>query len=129
MLLYGCSNEGDKILFLGSDHLGRINPFLVLFLSNQLEGQGRFLEGDAFLVSLLCNLGGVVVADLAVQGSYKHKTLVHDLLDGFLVGLDTNNAVLGERLGGIRQKADRLEQVLDQDGLEDVQLEGDELLC
>lgn len=48
--------------------------------------------------------------------------LVHDAVDLLFVGLDTDNAVLGERVGGIRDETNRLDQVLDHDRLEDVEL-------
>lgn len=59
---------------------------------------------------------------MRVEDGGEHERLVEDGLDPLLVGLDADDAVLGEGPGSIREEADRLEQVLDQDGLEDVEL-------
>lgn len=81
-----------------------------------------------------------VVSESSVENGGKHERLVEELVNALLVGLDADNAVLGERAGTcgtnrvsavherivtlrtISKKTDGLEQVLDQDGLEDVEL-------
>lgn len=64
-----------------------------------------------------------VVSHSAVEAGNQHETLVKDLVDLLLVGLDSDNTVLGETPRSVSQQSDALEQVLDQDGLEDVELE------
>lgn len=64
-----------------------------------------------------------VVTQMAVQDGSQHQGFVQQRRDPLLVGLNTDNTVLGEASSAIRQQSDRLQQVLDQDGLEDVQFE------
>lgn len=63
-----------------------------------------------------------VVAEMAVKNGGKHERLVEKGGNALLVGLDADNAVLGEGAGAVGEEADRLEEVLDEDGLEDVEL-------
>lgn len=67
--------------------------------------------------------GRTVVAEPAVEDGREHEALVEELADALLVGLDPDDAMLPERLRAVGQEPDRLEQVLDQDGLEHVELE------
>lgn len=60
---------------------------------------------------------------MAVQDGSQHQGFVQQRRDPLLVGFDTDNTVLGEASSAISQQSDRLQQVLDQDGLEDVQFE------
>lgn len=53
----------------------------------------------------------------------KHKTLIHDFVDGVYVGLNSDDAVLGEGGRGVTKKSGRPENVGDYNGLEDVELE------
>jgi len=106
----------------GSQHKLGANPLLELLLVQQTKGDGSLHQSGALLVGLLGALGGVIVTNVGVQGSDQHQRLVHDGVDLLLVSLNTDDAVLGERDTGIRQQTDRLDGVLDHDGLEDVQL-------
>lgn len=73
-------------------------------------------------MGLLGALGDVVVAEVRVEDGGEHERFVEDPLDRLLVGLDADDAVLGEGAGSIGEEADRLEEVLDEDGFEDVEL-------
>ena len=64
-----------------------------------------------------------VVSHSAVEAGDQHETLVQDLVDPVLVGLDSDDTVLGETPRSVSQQSDALEQVFDQDGLEDVEFE------
>lgn len=64
-----------------------------------------------------------IVTQSAVQAGGQHQTLVHNLLNLIFVRLDTDDAVLGEAPGTIRQESDGLQEVLDENGLENVKLE------
>ena len=63
-----------------------------------------------------------IVTENRVEDGSEHEGLVEDGLDPLLVGLDTDDTVLGEGPGSIREETDGLEEVLDQDRLEDVEL-------
>lgn len=63
-----------------------------------------------------------IVTQSAVQAGSQHQTLVHNLLNLIFVRLDTDDTVLGEAPGTIRQESDGLQEVLDENGLENVKL-------
>lgn len=63
-----------------------------------------------------------IVSKNGVEDGGEHEGLVEDGLDPLLVGLDTDDTVLGERPSSVGEKSDGLEEVLDQDRLEDVEL-------
>lgn len=107
----------------GSQHELRPDLVVELFRSELAEGKGGFLEGKALLVSLLGDGSDVIVTQSAVQAGSQHQTLVHNLLNPVLVRLDTDDTVLGETPGTIRQESDRLQEVLDENGFENVQFE------
>ncbi len=106
-----------------SQHELRADPLLELLVVQKTEGDGGLLQGGALLVGLLGALGCVVVTNVGVQGGHQHQRLVHDGVDLLLVSLNANDAVLGEGDAGVREEANRLDRVLDHDGLEDVQLD------
>jgi hypothetical protein len=74
-------------------------------------------------VRLLGDLGGLVVADLGVERGHQHERLVEVLAGALGVGLDADDAVVDEAVGGVAEEARRLQQVVDHDRLEHVELE------
>eukprot|EP01136_Pigoraptor_vietnamica_P003255 Opistho-1_new@32269 len=93
-----------------------------LLLREQLEAERGFLERQAFLVRELGGLGGSIVANLGVECGDEHERLVHNGVEALAVGLDADNAVLRERARRIAEEANGTEDVVDDDGLEDVKL-------
>ena len=81
------------------------------------------LQRRALLVRVLGDLGRVVVADLAVERGHQHQRLVDQLLDPRPVGLDAHRAVVVEAQRGIGEQPDRLQEVVGDHRLEDVELE------
>ena len=65
-------------------------------------------EGCPVLVSSLGDLGGLVVADVGVEGGDQHQGLVHQLADVLPVGLDTNHAVVCERHARISKQSGKV---------------------
>lgn len=59
---------------------------------------------------------------MAIQDGRQHERLVQQGRDPLLVRLDSDDAVLGEGSRSVRKQPDRLEEVLDEDGLENVEL-------
>lgn len=72
---------------------------------------------------LLGNSSSLVIADVGVEGGDKHEGLIHELGNALTVSLNTNNAVLVERIASISQKVDGVEDVADDQGLENIKLE------
>ena len=66
--------------------------------------------------------GLTVVSKGRVEDGSKHEGLVEELVDAVLVGLDTDDTVLGEGASSISEKTDGLKQVLDENRLKDVEL-------
>ena len=92
-------------------------------LGQQAQRQRRLLERGALLVGLLRDLGGVVVADLRVERRHQHQALVEQLGDPLAVGLDADHAIVGEAAAAVGEQPDRLQHVVDDQRLEDVELE------
>jgi hypothetical protein len=76
---------------------------------NEKEGEGRGIL--------------TIVTEMRVEDGSEHEGLVEEGRDPLLVRLDADNTVLGEGSGSVREESDGLEQVLDEDGLEDVELD------
>ena len=91
-------------------------PFLELV---NVRGDTR----DAAFVRVLRDLGGLVVADMRAQRSHQHQRALKVMLDLGAIRLDPVNAVLREEHRGIREQRDRMEQVVNDNRLEDVELE------
>ena len=73
------------------------------------ELHAGFLERGVLLVRLLGNGGGVVVADVRVEGGDEHEARAHEIVDAVEVGLDAPHAVIGERHRRLGEKFDALE--------------------
>jgi hypothetical protein len=73
-------------------------------------------------VSVLCNLGGHVVANDGVEAGDKHERLVEESINSLLISLKTLDQVLLERTHTVAQQTGAVKEVADHDGLEDVEL-------
>lgn len=73
-------------------------------------------------MGILGDSSGLVVTDVGVEGSHQHEALIENLLDVVSVRFKAGNTVHVETLTGVSHKADRLKYVLDNQGLEDVEL-------
>ena len=78
------------------------------------------LESESFLVSVLGDGCGLVVADVRVQRSHQHEGVVHQLIDALSVGRDAREAVLHEGLGGVAEETDGMEHIVSDERLKDV---------
>ena len=58
----------------------------------------------------LGNLGGLVVANVRVEGRDQHERLVHQLVDLLLVGLNAHHAVVSEGGAGVAWEQSKSEQ-------------------
>ena len=72
---------------------------------------------------LLCNSSSLVIANIGVKSGDKHERLIHELGNALTVGLNTNNAILVERIASISQKVDGVQDIADDQGLENIELE------
>lgn len=59
---------------------------------------------------------------MTVEDSSEHQGLVENGVDALLVGLNTNDTVLGERPRTVSEETDALEDVFNDNGLEYIQL-------
>lgn len=109
-------------LVRGADHELGADDAVKLLAGDFARLDGRLAERDALLVRVLGDGSSGVVASDGIQARNEHQTLVHDLVNLLLVRLDADNAVLAERVGSVSEEADRLEEVFDKNGLEDVKL-------
>ena len=106
-----------------TEHKFRPDLLVKFFRCEEAKLDSRVLQCEALLVGLLGSLGDIVVSQVRVKNGSKHERLVEELADAVLVRLNAHNAILGEAPGAIGEQPDRLEEVLDEDRLEDVQLE------
>ena len=74
-------------------------------------------------MGFLGDRGGVVVADVRVERGDQHQRRAHQLVDATVVGLDSDDAVVGEGDRGVAEQLDALQVVEGHDGLEHVELE------
>ena len=79
-------------------------------------------EGCPVLVGSLGDLGGLVVADVGVEGGDQHQRLVHQLADVLPVGLDADHAVVCEGHTAVSQQSDGSEHISHHHRLEHVKL-------
>lgn len=63
-----------------------------------------------------------VVAKVAVKDSGEHQRLVEEGVDALLVCLNTNDTVLRERPGTVSEQTNALQDILNDNGLEHIQL-------
>lgn len=119
-----------------SKHVLWSHPLVELFGSEQAQRETGLLERSPLLVRLLGRLdedlrthererrqrrakregmegylGGVVVADVRVQGSDEHEGFVEQLIDPLLVRLNADDAMLGEGERSIGDQSDGVEYV------------------
>lgn len=87
-----------------------------------LHGRSAGSVGRSDLVCLLGGLGRVIVTQGRVKAGHEHQGLVQELIYPLLVGDDADDAVLAERGRAVAEQPDRLQQVLGEYGLEDVEL-------
>ena len=74
-------------------------------------------------MGLLGDLGGVVVADVRIERGDQHQAFLHQFVDARGVGLEAGDAMLREALDPLGQKLGRVNEVVDDQRLEDVELE------
>lgn len=107
----------------GSKHVLGNDPLVVLLFSDVAGLKSGGLKGGALLVRSLGDVGSLVVADVGVEGGDQHEGLVDNLVDLFSVGNDAFHAVQVEGLAGVTKQSDGVQHILDDQGLEHVQLE------
>mmetsp|Transcript_23001 Transcript_23001/g.39505 ORF Transcript_23001/g.39505 Transcript_23001/m.39505 type:complete len:298 (+) Transcript_23001:194-1087(+) len=112
-----------SLFALGMDHVGRDDDLVELLRGEEAESQSCLFQRDVLLVGLLGYLGGLVVADLGVEGGDEHEGVVEVLLDGAEVGLDAVHAVDLEHVASVREQVARVDEVVDDQRLENVELE------
>ena len=75
------------------------------------------------MVGFFGDLRGFVVADFGRQGGHQHQGIFHVEIDLLLVDFDSFYAVFYEAAAGIGQEADGIQEIENDYGLEDIQLE------
>jgi hypothetical protein len=95
-IIYNSLHDLHLLLLLGSKHELRTDVLIKVLLAQSLELHGTLLEGKTLLVSVLCDLGGHVVANDRVKAGDKHKRLVEKSIDSLLISLKALNQVLLE---------------------------------
>ena len=111
---------------VGGGRMGHVrghHPGVELLGRDEAELQGRLAQGQALVVGVLGDLGGLVVADVAVEGRDLHEVGLQVVLDALAVGLDAVGAVLVEGHARVAQQLDGLQDAPGHDRLEDVELE------
>src|SRR5512135_41558 len=107
----------------GSRHVPRAHPAIEVLRADVAEGERGLAQRGALAVRLLGDFRGAVVADHRRERSDEHERALDQLRDTVLVRLNAAHAVLLERRASVGQQAGALQEVVDQHGLEHVQLE------
>ena len=105
------------------NHLGGINILVELLGRAEVEFQSGFLEALIVDVRIVRNLRSVHVADEGRQGRNEHEGALHQVVQTLLIGRNACDAVDFERLHHVGEVLDRLDEVVGDHWLEDVQLE------
>lgn len=66
----------------------------------------------------LSDSSSLIIADVGVKRSDKHKGLVEQAIDVVSVGLDTLHAILLEAITSVTKESHRVENIADYEGLE-----------
>ena len=65
------------------------------------EGEGCLFQSGLLLVSLLGDLGSLVVADMGIESRHKHQRVPDITVDHIPVGLDSRDAMNREGVTGV----------------------------
>lgn len=110
-------------VLLGTDHRLRLHPLVELRLSEISQLERGLLQCQTLLVGVLGNGGSLVIADMRIERSHQHQRVIHELADPLGVRLDTRQTVLHEGLRPVAEKPDRVEDIVSDQRLENVELE------
>ena len=75
------------------------------------------------LEGILSYFGGVVVADVRIEGGNEHERIFEIPSDLLEIGFDADEAFVNKVISGVGEKPDRLEKVESDNGAENVELE------
>ena len=75
------------------NHILWAYPLVEFFSSHVAEAKSFFLERRAVAVCSVCDLSSLVVADVRIERSDEHQGVIQELLDTWVVRLDTGDAV------------------------------------
>ncbi|CAM2158157.1 conserved hypothetical protein [Paraburkholderia tropica] len=106
-----------------ADHLAGLHPLVELLLGHVAERERGGLERRAFLVRLLGDLRGLVVADVRIERRHQHQRLVEQRVDAVAIRLDAHRAMIVEAERAVGEQADRLQYVVRDHRAEHVQFE------
>src|SRR5262245_36256540 len=106
-----------------SDHRLGLDPAVEVFRLHVAEGERGLAQGSAFLVRLLRDLGGAVVADVRGKRRDQHQRALEQLADARRVRLDAARAMLLERAAAVGKQPSALQEGMDDHRLVDVELQ------
>src|SRR5258708_40037665 len=84
---------------LPSEHPLGPHPLLELLGRDVAQRERRLLEGGSFLVRLLRDLRGLVVADVRVERGDEHEGILQELGDALAPRRDARGAMIAEAPG------------------------------
>src|ERR1051325_3615337 len=104
-------------------HLFRLDVLVELLAGEVTQFDRRLAQGDALLVCVFRDLRRVVVAYVLVERRHEHERVAQVRFDLLAIEFYSGDAIIDEAVAGILDQANRVEQVMNHDGVEDVQLE------
>lgn len=105
------------------NHLRRINVLIKLLSRAELEVKRRFLQAHVVSMCVLGDLRSIIVAHERRKRRHEHERTGHQVMQTLFVGRDADDAVDLKRLHDVREVADRLDEVVGNNRLEDVKLD------
>src|SRR5690242_14384911 len=107
-------------------HLRRPHQLVEPRAAQVSEFQARVPQAEPLRVSRVRDLGGFIVTDLGTQSRHQHQRIAHVFVDLGAVQRDSADHVIHKSKAGIVYQRDRVQKIVNQHRLENVQLERSE---
>ena len=104
-------------------HILRPNPCVELLRGQEAQSERGLAQRQVLAVRLQGDLRGLLVADVRVERGHQHERVIEVLPDPPHARLDARRAAVVERACALGQQPDRLQHVVKDDRLIDVELE------
>src|SRR5580658_2320013 len=104
-------------------HVLRPDPFVELLRGQEARLQRRFPKSEILAVGFERNLRSFLVANVRIERRHQHQRVVEVLADALFIRLDAFGATIIKGTGTLCQKLNRLQNVVQDYRLVDIELE------
>src|SRR5207248_6952041 len=117
-----CLTSLSRLVLARLGHLAGTNVAVELLALEETKFEAGLPQRLILHIRFVSDLGRFVVADVRTEGGDEHEGAVHVLRNLFAVRLDAHHAVLGKGVARVAQQPHRVEEIVDDHRLEDVEL-------